>query len=348
MKQVFSLALALLLVLGLSVPAFAATVDENTLSQAGNTTVTYTVEPTYTVTIPATVTLGGTATVSAEDVMLDEGDVLNVKITATSEEDNSFQVSNGKTAKLTYTVADDSTTYALGDAVLTVNPAAANSGSNTLTFTAPAAAIYSGTYTGTVTFTVAVETTVQDYTGNGTVANPYVVYTKNGILEVMQSTQNATNYIELANDIDASGEYIDQGSSAVVLDLKGHTLSARTLYVMANATVKNGTAPAIYVKMGTSATLSGLQVTIAGGGSAVTVQGTAVIDDCTFVSEPTASFNTYALQLGSIQSNVIATNVTLTAGTAAYDTNSDATFMLDSVSITEDCPTATYKTAGRA
>ncbi len=117
----------------------------------------YSTEPTYTVTIPATVKLGETATIKAENVVVDEGQQVNVKITATSEDDNSFKVTNGKTAKLNYTVTDNNKTYALGDAVLSVNPATADNGENTLTFTAPQDITYAGTYTGTITFTISVD-----------------------------------------------------------------------------------------------------------------------------------------------------------------------------------------------
>ncbi len=120
--------------------------------------VTHSVTPTYTVTIPATVKLGETATISAENVVVDEGQQVNVKITATSEDDNSFKVTNGKTSKLDYTVTDGgSMTYKLNDTVLSVNPATADNGYSTLTFTAPESFTYAGTYTGNITFTISVD-----------------------------------------------------------------------------------------------------------------------------------------------------------------------------------------------
>ena len=122
------------------------------------TAVTYTVDPTYTVTIPQTVTLGETKTLEAENVVVDEGKQVNVKLTATSGANNTaFTVATAKGATLTYAIMKDSNAVAIGDTVLTVNPANGKTGSTTLSFSAPTGAQFSGTYKGTVTFTVSVD-----------------------------------------------------------------------------------------------------------------------------------------------------------------------------------------------
>lgn len=168
MKKLLALALALTLTLSLSVTAFAADSDQTITTDdgTGKTTVTYEVQPAYTVTIPATVAIDGDAvTVKAEGVKVPSGQQVVVKLTGTSETDNSFKVNSTEGASLTYEVKDSSNnTIALNAAVLTVNPDSATdgngaSGSTTLTFALASnqTVKYAGTYSGTVTFTVSVE-----------------------------------------------------------------------------------------------------------------------------------------------------------------------------------------------
>ncbi len=127
------------------------------LNRDETVTVEFSVAPTYTVTIPTEVTLGNTATVKAENVVLDEGKQLEVALTATSDTDNAFKVTNGGTGVLTYKVTNGDNPVALGDKVLTVNPKDGTTGSNILKFNAPTGIPqFAGTYTGTVTFTVSV------------------------------------------------------------------------------------------------------------------------------------------------------------------------------------------------
>ncbi len=344
MKKLLSTLLVLAMVLSLG--SLTALAEDKT------TTVTYSVaEPTYTVTIPATAELDEEFSITAENVTnLAATQRLTVKVTdwTKATAGDGFVLANGS-AYIPCTVKKGTTgdAIALGDAVMSVN---ANGTAPLYITKTDANGVYApGTYTGTMTFTVALETVIVDYTGTGIQSDPYVVYTKKGLQTVMTLTDNETNYIELANDIDATGEYVEQGEANIVMDLKGNTLTARGLTLLTGtATVKNGTAPGTVTAMGTNVTLQGLNVTVSGGSKAVVINGTATIDDCTFVSEPLANFHTYALDLGSIKSNVTATNVTLIAGDAAYTTSSTATFVLDGVTITENCPTATYKTPGRA
>lgn len=123
-------------------------------------TVVYVADPTYTVTIPATVEMGQKATISAENVVVEKGKQVVVKLSGTGESDNAFKLRTQQGAAVTYTVKNGDQAVNVGDSVLTVNPQTASSGSTKLSFVAPAAAsiLYAGTYTGTVTFTVSVET----------------------------------------------------------------------------------------------------------------------------------------------------------------------------------------------
>lgn len=120
-------------------------------------TVEFVQAPTYTVTIPASVEIGEQATITAENVVLEKGKQVEVSITATSEEDDSFKLRAGGSAVTEYTVQNGGTAVSVGDTVLTVNPETAAEGSVTLDFIAPSDITYAGEYTGTVTFTVAVK-----------------------------------------------------------------------------------------------------------------------------------------------------------------------------------------------
>lgn len=156
MKKLLSFTLALVMMLSATVTAFAGTIDQDTVDKTGDTSITYNVDPTYTVTIPATVTLGNTATVKVEDTMLKKGDEVTVKLTGTSEADDTFKVKTAQGAELTYTVKDGDTVINVGDTVL--NCASQVNGTANLLFTAPTSVQYAGDYSGTVTFTVSVET----------------------------------------------------------------------------------------------------------------------------------------------------------------------------------------------
>lgn len=156
MKKILSFTLALVMMLSATVTAFAATVDQDSVDKTGNTSITYNVAPAYTVTIPATVTLGDTATVKVENTMLKLGDEVNVKLTGTSEADDSFKVTTAQGAELTYTVKDGDTVINVGDTVISC--ASQVNDTADLFFTAPTSVQYAGDYSGTVTFTVSVET----------------------------------------------------------------------------------------------------------------------------------------------------------------------------------------------
>lgn len=156
MKKLLSFTLALVMMLSVSVTAFAGTVDQDSIDKTGDTSITYNVAPAYTVTIPATVELGGTATVKVENTMLKKGDEVNVKLTGTSEADDTFKVTTAQGAELTYTVKKSDTVINVGDTVISCASQVSNQVD--LLFTAPTSVQYAGDYSGTVTFTVSVET----------------------------------------------------------------------------------------------------------------------------------------------------------------------------------------------
>lgn len=118
--------------------------------------VKYSVEPTYMVNIPATVTLGSTSTISSEDVVVEKGKQVEVTLTGTSEDDNSFKLKSAEGAEIEYTIKNNDSAVSLNDKVLIVNPDTSSTGNSTLSFVAPSDVTYSGSYTGTITFNVAV------------------------------------------------------------------------------------------------------------------------------------------------------------------------------------------------
>lgn len=160
MKKLLTILLALVMVLSLSVTAFAADINQDSDPKAGNTTVTFNVDPTYTVTIPATVTLAKDeesgsykqdATITATDVRLKEGET--IKVTIASD----FTLTAG-TTDWPYTVKVGTSDTAIAtDAIVatfTTNPAEQTS---VLHFAAENPT-YAGNYSDTVTFTIAVVT----------------------------------------------------------------------------------------------------------------------------------------------------------------------------------------------
>lgn len=157
MKKFLALTISLVMALSLSIASSAATINEKSEQKDGASNIIYNVNPTYSVTIPENVTLGETAEISAEDVVVDRGSQVEVSLTATSAEDNTFTLETQQGAQLAYTVKIGDKTVALNDNVLAVNPETSATGSATLSFTAADPAAFSGEYKGSVTFTVAVK-----------------------------------------------------------------------------------------------------------------------------------------------------------------------------------------------
>ena len=135
--------------------------DSNTFTmpaKALTVTAQYVNTPTYTVTIPATVELGEEITISATGVNVVSGSQLAVKLSGTSEADNTFKLKTDEGAELSYGITKDSTALTMGSTVLTVAGGIAdNTGTANLSFVKQGNEAYAGAYKGTVTFTVSVE-----------------------------------------------------------------------------------------------------------------------------------------------------------------------------------------------
>ena len=160
MKKLLALILAVALMATMSVTAFAAdnTVNYNGSErpQTSGLNVTYNVTPTFSVTIPASVALDSSVTVSAADVIVEYGKAVNVKLSGTSENDNTFKLRTDEGAVLSYTVKKGEAAVNVGDTILSVVPGSDKTSAE-LTFVEPASYTYAGLYKGTVTFTIAVE-----------------------------------------------------------------------------------------------------------------------------------------------------------------------------------------------
>ena len=69
--------------------------------------------------------------------MLEKGKQVEVTLSSTGKDDNSFKVKTAEGAELTYAVGVSDSPVGIGDTVLTVNPDNADHGSVELYFTAP-------------------------------------------------------------------------------------------------------------------------------------------------------------------------------------------------------------------
>ena len=138
---------------------------ENTEDAGSNSLeVKYIVEPSYTVTIPASVTLGNadvTADIKAEDVLLDTGQAISVKL-QTASNTASGSTFNAKTADsistANYTISAGETAIAVGDEVASFDA----DGSQTLTFSKAEGATAAGSHTETLTFNISVSEAAEE------------------------------------------------------------------------------------------------------------------------------------------------------------------------------------------
>lgn len=156
MKKVISLVMALVMMMAICVPAFAATLDATTQSNTATVqtdTSAITGDGTYSVTYPATMNIVWDKTEATNFIytvnsQLKTGKLVNVKIT---DEDNEFQMVNTANAAIPYTLsgATDGTT---------TNPVAADA-EFTYSITVEESAwkaVSIDSYSDTLTFTVSI------------------------------------------------------------------------------------------------------------------------------------------------------------------------------------------------
>ncbi len=124
MKKVISLALVLVMLTAMAIPAFAKVIEDP--EKTGGTTISVTIQPEWTVTIPETAVLDTPFEVKAENVNV--ANTLTVAITKwtnDSTDANTFVLANGTkyipcTVKTSDTEAGEATVYTLGGDILSI------------------------------------------------------------------------------------------------------------------------------------------------------------------------------------------------------------------------------------
>ena len=147
-KRIIALVLALVMMVGVSMVAFAA-------DDTKYTTVSYTKDQSYTWSVPASITADGEVAsnfnVTASNVYIADGKKLTISITSGIVNDN----------KVTLSCGDDEITAVVTFNGVTVS-AGTQSGGATLIVAEPTGVTKAGTYTGTLTFTANVVDIVEN------------------------------------------------------------------------------------------------------------------------------------------------------------------------------------------
>lgn len=157
MKKLITLALALVMTASISVPAFAATVDQNdTNPKDENVTVTTSIDPTYIVTIPGDTTVAyddnnatstDFGTITADNVRLNP----LKKIVVSVDADLTMKNADDNTKTIPYTITSGGNTFNSVDLFTTGDSAVLK-----IDITSEAwSAAYAGNYSDVVKFTVA-------------------------------------------------------------------------------------------------------------------------------------------------------------------------------------------------
>lgn len=162
MKKFIALAIAILMMAALAVPAFAA-ITEETPDGQGTVTVSYGATDAYTITIPTSITLGDKGVEGAAQVVSAAGVVLTAgkKLTVSVASANDWAVKNtaqDATETIAYTMTyGNGKTEAEDDAVILEVESGNATGSVNMYFTRTGDAVVTATYEDTLTFTAAVE-----------------------------------------------------------------------------------------------------------------------------------------------------------------------------------------------
>lgn len=164
-KKIMAALLSLSMVSAIApMSAFAITqadIDPDTGKATGTMTATYDVTAKYTVTIPAGVALDAdaevTSDITAENVLLESGKKVTVKLTGGSNttEGSTFHAKKGDSIA-EYTISAGGSAVSVGGTVATFNTGT-DEQTATLTFSKPTGWTDAGNHTETLTFTISTD-----------------------------------------------------------------------------------------------------------------------------------------------------------------------------------------------
>lgn len=162
MKKLIALAVAIVMMAALAVPAFAenATINQDSADKTADMTVTYEPSASYTVTLPDSAAIGGTAEVSVDEAVLAAD--TQIKITVAPKTGEAWVLTNSASETLNYTIKNGNAEIAVNGTVLTHAAGATVPTDVTLSFALEDGQTAKATsYTQVITFNVAVESTTQ-------------------------------------------------------------------------------------------------------------------------------------------------------------------------------------------
>ena len=160
MKKIVTITLVATILTATGITALAAPVTPDSDQKQRNSTVGYDAAPTYSIVIPEEIILKSNDTVEAEitadDIMLEAYQQIEVKLTAASNTESgstfSAKTADGQSTA-TYKITAGEQAVSVGDKIAVFEDA----GTQTLTFSKAEGATYAGKHTETLTFTISVE-----------------------------------------------------------------------------------------------------------------------------------------------------------------------------------------------
>ena len=228
-RKLVAAAMALAMTAALApVNAFAVTIEQNTESKTGALVAKLTVQPSYTVTIPGDVTLSTTADKTAEfkaeNVMLENGQKIQVKLekasNTTSGSEFHAMTSGSNPSTATYTISKDSAPVSVGDVIaeFTNTSAEKPTQTQTITFSKASGNFYAGEHTETLTFVISVKEapTLADAFENGsTTAVTFKENTYNGT--TITFTKNNDQYSYSSSHVAPTVKNFRQSGDKIII-----------------------------------------------------------------------------------------------------------------------------------
>lgn len=221
-RKLVAAAMALAMTAALApVNAFATEIKQGDASQTGALVAKLTVQPSYTVTIPGDVTLSTTADKTAEfkaeNVMLENGQKIQVKLAEASHTEagsTTFHAmtSGSSPSTATYTISKDNAPVAVGGVVAEFTNTSAENlmQTQTITFSKASGNFYAGEHSETLTFSISVtDVETIDFTQQSNVGE-FEYYLRNNTTKVAGPNVDPGNggAVLQFNNEPAGGSYI--------------------------------------------------------------------------------------------------------------------------------------------